>query len=220
MWAAIGRQLRCPSGLGGFLTSHVMDVLNRRSNRLGIEALRPAANDTILDLGCGSGQAVQALATSCPTAQILGIDHSTAIIARAARRNRRAIQDGRVQLLLGDFSALPYRDNSIDKILAVHVLYFADVAGICEARRVLRPGGSMVLVVSDKATMERWAFASQSTHELFDQQALVALLRRAGFKEDEVTSGQIRQKAGVPGILAIATKAKTGDPKNGHRDNT
>jgi len=110
MWAAIGRQLRCPSGLGGFLTSYVMDVLNRRSNRLGIEALRPAANDTILDLGCGSGQAVQALATSCPTAQILGIDHSTAIIARAARRNRRAIQDGRVQLLFGDFSALPYRE--------------------------------------------------------------------------------------------------------------
>lgn len=216
MWEAIGRQLRRPSGLGGFLTSQVMDVFNRRSNRLAIEALRPAANDTILDLGCGSGKAVHALTTSYPAAQILGIDHSAAMISGAAWRNRRAISKGRVRLLCGDFAVLPYRDNSIDKILAMHILYFAEVAAMCEAHRVLRPGGSMVLVVSEKATMEQWAFASQATHQLFDQQALVAFLRRAGFKADQVTAYSVRQNAGVRGILAVATKSMTKDPMNGH----
>ena len=151
---------------------------------------------------------MRTLATLCPAAQILGIDHSTEMIARAAWRNRRAIRNGRVQLLRADFSALPYRDNSIDKILAVHVVYFADVAVMREARRALRPGGSMALVVSEKTTMEQWPFASQATHQLFDQQALTTLLHRAGFEEDEISSGPIRQNAGVRGILAIATKSR------------
>jgi ubiquinone/menaquinone biosynthesis C-methylase UbiE len=214
MWAAIGRQLQRPSGLGGFLTGRVMDVFNRRSNRLAIEALRPAANDIILDLGCGSGKAIHTLTALRPTALILGIDHSAAMIADAARRNRQAISKGRVGLLCGDFSALPYRDNSIDKILAVHILYFADVAAMCEAHRVLRPGGSMALVVSEKATMEKWRFASEATHQLFDQQALVARLRRAGFKEDQVAAGPVRQNARVRGILAVAIKTISESPTN------
>jgi ubiquinone/menaquinone biosynthesis C-methylase UbiE len=206
MWAAIARQLRLPSGLGGILAGHAMDVLNRRSNWLAIEAVLPAANDTVLDLGCGSGQAVQTLATLCPAAQILGIDHSAVMIDQAARRNRRAIRDGRVHLLCGDFAALPYRDDSIDKILAVHIIYFADVRVIREARRVLRPGGRMVLVASEKAVMEQWAFVSEATHRLFDQQALVAFLCNAGFHENGVASYPARLNAGVRGILAIATK--------------
>jgi ubiquinone/menaquinone biosynthesis C-methylase UbiE len=182
-----------------------MDVFNRRSNRLAIDALGSAANDTVLDLGCGSGKAVYTLAASCPGAQVLGIDHSATMIDLAARRNRRSIRDGRVQLVCGNFAALPYRDNSIDKILAVHVIYFTDVASICEARRVLRPGGRMVLAASEKAAMERWAFASEATHRLFDKQALVELLYRAGFHENKVACYAAKLNGGVRGILAAAT---------------
>jgi ubiquinone/menaquinone biosynthesis C-methylase UbiE len=216
MWAAIGRQLRCPSGLPGILVADAMDLLNRRSNLLAIDALRPAAHDTILDLGCGSGRAVQTLVNLCPAARILGIDHSAMMIDRAVRRNRRSIREGRVQFLCGDFAALPYRDDSIDKILAVHTVYFADSAVIGEVRRVLRPGGRIVFVASEKAAMERWAFASQETHRLFDEPALAALLYLAGFKEDEVSCRPVRQIAGVRGILAIATKTMTGKPVQGH----
>lgn len=211
MWAAIGQQLRRPSGLGGILTGQAMDVLNHRSRQLAIKALCPAADDTILDLGCGSGHAVCALATLCPAAQVLGIDHSIVMINRAARRNRRAIRDGRVQLLRGDFAALPYRDSSVHKILAVHIVYFADLAVISEARRVLRPGGRMVLVASEKAAMEQWAFARKATHRLFDQQELVTFLYDAGFLENEIVCHSPKLNAGVRGILAIATKRKDDD---------
>jgi len=62
IWAAIGRQLRNPSGFGGRLMARLMAAANRRSNRIAIRALACSPGDTILDLGCGSGPAVKALA--------------------------------------------------------------------------------------------------------------------------------------------------------------
>ena len=65
------------------------------------------------------------------------------MLAQASRRNRRTIGEGRVRLRLGRFDALPFEPESIDKILAVNVVYFfhKDADEIREAMRVLRPGG-------------------------------------------------------------------------------
>jgi len=206
IWAAIGRQLRDPSGFGGRLIARLMAVANRRSNRIAIRALHCSPGDTILDLGCGSGPAVKVLAGMAGQGLILGIDHSEIMLAQALRHNRYAIRQGRVHLLRGRIDALPWRDNTIDRILAVHVVYFAGEAGVREARRVLRPGGRIVIVATDRSAMARWQFAQPSTHELFDMPGLASLLERAGFATSEISVTPIKLAFGVEALLAIATK--------------
>jgi ubiquinone/menaquinone biosynthesis C-methylase UbiE len=206
IWAAIGRQLRNPSGFGGGLIARLMAVANRRSNRIAIRALNCSPDNTILDLGCGSGPAIRLLAGMAGQGLILGLDHSEIMLAQASRRNRHAVRQGLVHLLRGRIDALPWRDNSIDKILAVHVVYFAGEAGMCEARRVLRPGGRIVIVATDQSAMTRWKFAQSSTHELFDMPGLTNLLVRGGFATSEISVIHINLAFGVMGLLAIATK--------------
>ena len=60
---------------------------------------------------------------------VLGIDSSPEMLAQASRRNRRAIEEKRVQLRLGRFDALPWPSESADKILAVNVVYFFSESG-------------------------------------------------------------------------------------------
>ena len=128
------------------------------------------------------------------------------MLAQALRHNRYAVRQGRVHLLRGRIDALPWRDNTIDRILAVHVVYFAGEAGVREARRVLRPGGRIVIVATDRSAMTRWKFAQSSTHELFDMPGLADLLVRGGFATSEISVTRINLAFGVLGLLAIATK--------------
>jgi ubiquinone/menaquinone biosynthesis C-methylase UbiE len=205
IWAAIGRQLQNSSGLGGRLIARLMAVANRSSNRIAIRALDCSPGNTILDLGCGSGTALRVLAAMAGQGPILGLDHSGIMLAQALRHNRHAVRQGRVHLVRGCIDALPWRDDTIDKILAVHVVYFAGVAGVREAWRVLRPGGRIVIAATDRSAMTRWKFQS-STHELFDARGLADLLVGAGFATSEITVTQIKLAFGVLGLLAIATK--------------
>jgi ubiquinone/menaquinone biosynthesis C-methylase UbiE len=206
IWTAIGRQLRNPSGFGGGLIARLMALANRRSNRIAIRALDCSPDDTILDLGCGPGPAVKALAGMAGQGLIIGLDHSETALAQALRQNRYAVRQGRVHLLRGRIDALPCRDNTIDGILAVHVVYFAGEAAVREARRVLRPGGRIVIVATDRSAMARWKFAQPSTHELFDVGGLAGLLVRCGFSTSEIAVTPIKLSVGVQGLLAIATK--------------
>ena len=206
IWAAVGRQLRNPSGIGGRLIARLMALANRRSNRIAIRALDCSPDDTILDLGCGPGSAVKALAVIAGQGLIIGLDHSETALAQALRQNRYAIRQRRVHLLRGRIDALPCRDNTIDGILAVHVVYFAGEAGVREARRVLRPGGRIVIVATDRSAMAHWKFAQPSTHELFDMPGLENLFECGGFATSGISVTHVNLAYGVLGLLGIATK--------------
>lgn len=207
MWTVIGRQLRHPSGIAGSLIGYLMGAFNRESNRAAIEALHLAPGDTILELGSGPGRALKMVAAISPKGCVLGIDHSTTMLAQAGRHNRSAVRDGRVCLLCARFEALPCRANSIDKILAVHVIYFADAETIREARRVLRPGGRIVVLVTDRHALQNCKFAKTETHRLFDRNDLTSLLIAGGFAKDTISVSTITLGFGIPVLIGVATKS-------------
>lgn len=207
-WVSIGKQLRNPTGFRGRLTGHAMGLMNEQSNQLAVAALSVRPEDTVLELGFGSGRAIQALAGIVARGRVFGIDHSPTMLTQATRRNRRAIREGRVHLLQGRFESLPWQSNSVDKVLAVHVAYFADAEHIREARRVLRFDGTIALLVTDRAAMIHWKFAQSSTHQLFGEGDLATLLIRGGFARDEIVVRQVLLSASVPGLLALASKAR------------
>jgi ubiquinone/menaquinone biosynthesis C-methylase UbiE len=208
----IGLQLRRPCGIAGRVIGQAMALVNRQPNRIAIEALNIAPDDTVLELGFGPGRAVRDLSSIVPRGRVLGIDHSAAMLKQASRHNWRAIRDGHVRLQRGRFSSLPWAADTVDKILAVNVVYFfrADAGEIREARRVLRPGGTMAIFATDKSAMENWKFTSRETHRIFDRNDLVTLILRGGFAIEEVSVSSITLAFRVPGLLAILRKGTRG----------
>jgi ubiquinone/menaquinone biosynthesis C-methylase UbiE len=207
-WSGMGHQLRSPSGRAGWLTGQVMTMVNRQPNRLAVEALRIGPEDTVLELGFGPGSAIKAVAEAASRGLVLGIDSSPEMIAQATRRNRRAIEERRVQLRLGRFDALPWLAGSIDRVLAVNVVYFfsRNADEVREARRVLKPGGLLAIYATHKETMQHWKFSGPDTHTLYDEAELYALLLRGGFRQEEVSLRRIKLAFGIRGLLACAWK--------------
>lgn len=99
----------------------------------------------VLEVACGAGQGLGYLATLAK--RVAGGDISEAVLERARRHYGERIA-------LGRFSAesLPYPDASFDVVLLFEALYYLpDATGfVREARRVLRPGGVLLIVTANK----------------------------------------------------------------------
>jgi arsenite methyltransferase len=123
------------------------DMLRRRS--LVVEALGAGAGERVLDVGCGPGfYAADLLERVGPSGAVTGVDASAAMLALAAARA------GRAELVEAPATALPFDDGAFDAAISVQVLeYVEDVdRALGELRRVVRPGGRVVLWDVDWAT--------------------------------------------------------------------
>jgi AhpD family alkylhydroperoxidase len=137
------------SGLqvGDVRTARLLDGAMRAADRVGLRHARSrvaggALGDT-LEIGIGTGSNLGVYPAG---AAIQGIDVSAPALVVAAERAER---DGRdVVLFEGDAAALPFADGSFDTVVATFVLCsVGDVGGsLREARRVLRPGGTIRLL--------------------------------------------------------------------------
>ena len=99
----------------------------------------------VLDLGCGVGRHVLALAQE--GLWLVGSDLSPAGLRACAIHLRRDALP--VRLVLHDMQRLPFADACFDALLAFHVVYHTTVKGLratlAEIHRVLRPGGCAYL---------------------------------------------------------------------------
>ncbi|MFO1132182.1 MAG: class I SAM-dependent methyltransferase [Hyphomicrobiales bacterium] len=206
-WAAVGAQLRRPEGTAGRIAGHAMRLANARANACAVRALGPLGGERILEIGCGPGLALRSILAT-DVARAIGIDHSPVMIAQAGRNNARSVATGRLRLLDGDFSALPIENGSVDAVLAVNVAYFMnDATALVEARRVLVPGGRLVLYATHATAMRNWRFAGPHSHRLFDDKKLRALLAAGGFAAVGTTVHEMTAGLGVQGLIAIARKS-------------
>ena len=117
----------------------------RRMYRLMDEGVRCFAGEVILDVPVGGGTT---FAEGAPGLEgiLIGIDLSTAMLVRAARRRRLHRLGEKVVLARGDAAALPMPDASVDRVLCfngLHVLPAKEMV-LAEFRRVLRPGGELI----------------------------------------------------------------------------
>jgi ubiquinone/menaquinone biosynthesis C-methylase UbiE len=110
-------------------------------------AARLAANgDRVLDVACGAGFGLSMLknAGACP----FGVDYSTAALA-----DLRRILPNQRNLIRADATRLPFKDQAFDLVTSFETIeHVADAQALVRGiRRVLRPGGTLVLSTPNRA---------------------------------------------------------------------
>lgn len=143
----VARQSACPSGALGRFIGTVMASETAAVNGTAVELLELRPTDHVLEVGFGHGATIARVAAAVSGGLVAGVDPSEEMYRMAARRNRSAIEAGRVELRRATAEALPYPDAAFDKVLTVHTVYFWASVGppLQEIARVLKPDGRLVL---------------------------------------------------------------------------
>jgi arsenite methyltransferase len=129
------------------------DVVEQR--RVIVDLLDLQSGQNVLDIGSGPGfLATEMAAAVAPDGSVHGADPSEHMRALAARRQPPA---GSAPVTFGDgvATALPFPDSSFDVVTSTQVYeYVADLHGaLAEAHRVLRPGGRLLVLDTDWASI-------------------------------------------------------------------
>jgi ubiquinone/menaquinone biosynthesis C-methylase UbiE len=139
------------------MLGHVMTFQHKSLTQWAIGLMKVEPRDRVLDIGCGSGMAVGLLAESAKGGFVAGVDYSKDMVALASKRNVEAIERGQVLIQHGDAMALPYEDETFDKVSGIETFYFWPDAmrGLQEAYRVLKPGGEIAITLEMSIEGER-----------------------------------------------------------------
>lgn len=157
----------------------------------------------ILDVGCGPGVSAIALARVCPAARLVGADISPGMLAQARDAIARAGLSHRITLVQGDAGDLPFATGVFDVVTAHSVLYLVPDRArlLAEARRVLRPGGRVVVMEphARRASLSTWLRYAGHIRFLLSALAWRAYSRLHG----RFTSETLAQTLAAAGFVAV-----------------
>jgi SAM-dependent methyltransferase len=145
---------------------------------IGALARRPGpAHTPLLDAGCGTGGLLRRLRDEFAGRALFGIDYHGAAARRAAEKSGSAVA-------AGDVNALPFADGAFGAAASVDVLCHRLVEparALAELRRILAPGGTVVLNLPAFEWLKSAHDAHVHTARRFTAGDAAVLLRDAGF---------------------------------------
>jgi ubiquinone/menaquinone biosynthesis C-methylase UbiE len=102
-------------------------------------------DERVLDIGCGNGLHLAELARRAHRGPVFGLDLSPGMLTAAQSHSR-------APLVVGDAEQLPFAAESLDRVLAMHMLYHVPNRdrAIAEIRRVLRAGGTALFLTNSR----------------------------------------------------------------------
>lgn len=159
-----------PRGLPGRIGGWIM---TRTSNHLpgeAVAALQLGEAERVIEVGCGPGLGLAEAAKVVSHGLVVGVDPSRVMREQAARRNQSQMPP--VKVVQGTAGALPFDDESFDAAFSTNSfqLWPDPKCGASEVRRVLRPGGRVLIALS------RYAWPLKSPD-------IQTILESAGFED-------------------------------------
>ena len=141
-------QVRKPTRWLGRLYAWAMNKSHSNLTDWGLTHVPIEKQFRTLDVGCGGGRTIQKLAAAATECKVFGIDYAAGSVAASRRTNAQLIESGRVEIQQASVSKLPFADDTFDLVTAVETQYYwPDLdQDMKEIWRVLRPGGSLVII--------------------------------------------------------------------------
>lgn len=170
----------------------VADPFEAPARTSGLELLAPEPGERVLDVGCGTGTALVAIARAVgPTGTAVGIDLADGM-CRASRRALAGAGLERGVVVAGDGASLPFADDAFDAAFASFVLELFDTpelpAVLEEWRRVLAPDGRLCVVSLSRGGFDPATWLYERVHDLLPTAVdcrpiyVTETLREAGFR--------------------------------------
>jgi SAM-dependent methyltransferase len=177
------------------------------ANIVRLLALR--GDETVVDYGAGTGLFTVPVAAALTGGRVLAVDEHPALLAYLEEKVAQAgLPEGRVVPVPTTDNSVPLPDGGADRVLMINVLHHVhdDPAAMAEVRRLLGPGGRLVVI--DFAQMDR-PVGPPNDHILSLEQARAAVAG-LGLRElsvhlpGDVGRYQIAIVAGMPRDAAVA----------------
>jgi len=119
----------------------------RPLRRLTVDNALINPGDSVLDVGCGTGEVTLLAKTRAKAGKVYGIDPAPEMIAVARKKAARKKLD--IDFRVGVIESLPFSDSSIDvvtsSLMMHHLPEDLKVRGLAEIYRVLKPGGRLLI---------------------------------------------------------------------------
>ena len=136
---------------------HQDEVLRPVSDRL-IAAAAPKPGERVIDVGCGCGATTIEFAARVSPGEVLGLDISEPMLARARKRAPRNLS---ITLELADATVYDFGPRGADLVVSrFGVMFFADPArSFANLRKGLKPGGRLAFACWREAKQNPWLIA-------------------------------------------------------------
>lgn len=184
--AEMARHLGRPDGEVGLAVTERLNQVNANITAEAYRRLELGAGMHVMEIGFGNGHLLPDLLRLAPDLLYSGIDISLTMVDEARRFNAALVNSGRAKFHLADAARIPAADSSLDRVLAINVIYFWSdpVVPLREVRRVLRPSGvSLITAVTPETVAGNETFRVENGFHARDADTLIALHRQAGFSE-------------------------------------
>ena len=139
-------------------------LVHKRQMR-AVEELRPEPGQRILDIGIGTGMTLN---SHRDDVTIVGMDLSNGMLAQAAKKAREANLD-HVYLVQADAMWPPFAEGSFDHVIITHTVSVVSdpPALMAWARRLVKPGGRIVVLNHFQSTMPLMAWLESVFNPIF-----------------------------------------------------
>lgn len=119
----------------------------RRLRRMTVDQALIKAGDSVLDVGCGTGEVTLLAKTRAKDGKVYGIDPAPEMIAVA--RNKAMRKGLEIDFRVGVIESLPFPDASIDVVTSSLMMHHLPddlkIEGMAEIYRVLKPDGRLLI---------------------------------------------------------------------------
>ncbi len=176
----------------GELGHQILERMNRSHETMavwGVSHFDVAEGDLILDIGCGGGRNIERFAAEIKSGKVVGIDYSDVSVEKSIKLNREAIDEGKVEVIQGSVSEMPFDDGTFDIVTGFETIYFWPdfINDLKEVNRVLKKDGLVFFcneAVYREGEMEKYDdLVELLDMKIYSEDVLKESLEKTGFKD-------------------------------------
>lgn len=173
-----------PHGEEGIQAIENMNENHKPISEFAFESINVGENDKILDIGCGGGVNIEKF-LKLTANNVDGLDYSEVSLSQSVKRNKKAVEDGRCQVIKANVINMPIEDGMYDLVSAFETIYFwPDIENsFKEVSRIIKTNGQFMIAQGTDGNHpddEKWLSTVEGM-KVYTADELKRYLLNAGF---------------------------------------